>query len=779
MMKPTNMGQPIRRKEDERFLKGDTQYTDDLNLPGQYYAHFIRSPYAHAEIGAIDFSHAEKAEGVQGIYSGEAIQKAGLGSLPSLSPVPSADGTPMFVPPHPLLAFQRARFLGDPVVMLVAETAAQAVEAADLVQIDYKELPFNVELNKALDPKTPKVWEEQPNNQCVHFQIGNAHAVQKAFEQAHTLVELEVTNNRLIPNALEPRSYLTQYDPLQDSYTLYSPTQGVIFFRKGFAQPVFHKPEEDFRIISKDTGGGFGSRTQPYAEACLCLWAAKELGNPIKWTGTRSEMFLTDLHARDQILQGTMALDAQGKILGLKVKNVANMGAYLAPLAAYVPTQGGGRTMGTVYDIPAVHLNVHCVFTHTAPVEAYRGAGRPEAAYLTERLVETAARKMGISSDEIRRINFIAPESIPYTNFDNVVITSGNFAQTQALALQHAHWENFEERRHASQAQGKRRGRGIGYYIETSGAAFEEEARIRFDAAGKIQLIVGSHSHGQGHETVFSQILSDQLGVGFEEIQFMQGDTDFVKFGGVTGGSRTSQMGGMAVFNACQEVVQKGKTIAAHLLQAEEEAIIFAEGIFQKPATNPNETANTISLKEVAKAAADSTNLPEGMEAGLDITHRYHRGEGYTIPNGCHVCEVEVDPETGIVEIVRYTTVDDCGKVLNPLIVQGQLHGGLVQGMGQALFEEAIYDPNSGQLLTGSLLDYCLPKAKHVPALNVHFNEVPDPNNALGVKGVGESGTCGAPPAVVHAVLDALKEFGVEDLPMPLTAERVWRAIHG
>ena len=778
-MTTPHIGQPVRRREDERFLKGEAHYTDNLNIQGQYHAHFIRSPHAHAEILSIQLGDAEKAHGVKAIYTGEHVQKAGLGSLPSLSPVPNVDGTPMFTPPHPLLAFKRARFLGDPVVMVVAETPTQAIEAADWVQIEYNPLPFNVDLDKALDPKTPKVWDEKPDNQSVHFQIGDAPSVEKAFAQAHTIVELEVTNNRLIPNALEPRTYLAEYDPIQETYTLHSPTQGVVFFRQGLAKPIFDKPEEDFRIISKDTGGGFGSRTQPYAEAALCLWAAKKLGNPIKWRGSRSEMFLTDLHARDQIMQGAMALDAKGKILGLKAQSIANMGAYLAPLAAYVPTEGGGRTIGTVYDIEAVHLTVHCVFTHTAPVEAYRGAGRPEATYLTERLLETAARKMAIPPDEIRRRNFISPQSIPYTNFDQVAITSGQFAQTQDLALQHADWKNFEERRHASKVQGKVRGIGIGYYLETSGAGLEEEARIQFDAQGHVRLIVGSHSHGQGHETVFSQIMADALGVALEDIQFIQGDTDKVKFGGVTGGSRTSQMGGMAVLNACKGIVAKGKAIVAHLLQSHADEIIFEQGIFQKPARLSNETTTRFSMKEVAKAAANPANLPEGMEVGLDITHRYHRGEGYNLPNGCHVCEVEVDPETGMVEILQYTTVDDCGKVLNPMIAKGQIHGGLVQGMGQALFEEARYDSNSGQLLTGSLMDYCLPKAKHVPPLNVHFNEVPDPNNALGVKGIGESGTCGAPPAIVHAVLDALKDYGVEELAMPLTPERIWRAIHG
>lgn len=775
----TGLGQPVRRKEDEHFLRGNTQYTGDLNLGGQYYAYFLRSPYAHAEICSIQTNDAEKAPGVRAIYTSQQVQEDDLGTLPSLWPVPSADENPMFTPPHPLLAVKRVRFVGEPVVMVVAETSAQAEEGADLVAIDYQELPFNVELRKALNADTPKIWEERTDNLSVNFQIGDAEAVAKAFAQAHTTVEIEVTNNRLIPNALEPRACVAEYDSTKDLYTLYSPTQGVIFFRDGLAEPIFKKPVEQFRIISKDTGGGFGSRAQPYAESCLCLWAAKKLGNAIKWSGTRAEMFLTDLHARDQILHGRMALDVEGKVLALKVENLANMGAYLAALAAYVPTQGGGRVMGTVYAIPAVHLTVRCVFTNTAPVEAYRGAGRPEAAYITERLLEVAALKIGIASDEIRRRNYIKPETLPYTNFDNVVITSGQFAETQQLALQQADWEHFEERRQAAKGRGKLRGIGIGYYIETSGAGLEEEARLQMDSQGKVILTVGSHSHGQGHETVFSQILTEQLGISFEDIQFIQGDTEFVKFGGVTGGSRTSQMGGMAVLRASQEIVEKGKQIAAHLLQTQPETLTYEAGFFHKSSDPPNETENTISWRAVAQATTDSTNFPEGMEVGLDVTHRYHRGEGYNIPNGCHVCEVEVDPETGIVEIIKYTAVDDCGRVLNPLIVQGQMHGGITQGLGQALFEQTFYDPNSGQLVTGSLLDYCIPKARQVPAYDVSFNEVLNENNDLGAKGVGESGACGAPPATVHAVLNALKDYGVVDLAMPLTPERVWRAIHG
>ena len=435
--------------------------------------------------------------------------------------------------------------------------------------------------------------------------------------------------------------------------------------------------------------------------------------------------------------------------------------------------------MGTVYDVPAVHLTVDCVFTNTGLVEAYRGAGRPEAAHLIERLLEIAALKIGISSAEIRRRNFIKPDALPYTNFDKIVIKSGDFPATQQMALQHSDWEHFDQRRQAAAKRGLLRGIGIGYYIETSGAGFEEEAQIRFESDGAVSLIIGCYSYGQGHETVFSQLLADQLGISFDKIRYIQGDTDIVKFGGLTGGSRSSQMGGMAILRACQAVIEKGKCIAAHLLQSDPGAISFEAGVFKGQQNNRPDAGNTISLLQIAKAALKPENLPEGIEIGLDTTYRYHRGKGYNIPNGCHICEVEIDPETGMVAIVKYTTVDDCGKILNPMIVEGQIQGGIAQGLGQALLEKAQYDPASGQLLTGSLMDYCLPRARQVPTYEVHFNEVLDPGNDLGVKGVGESGACGAPPAIVNAVVDALKDYGVTHLEMPLTPERIWRAIHG
>ncbi|MBF0277962.1 MAG: xanthine dehydrogenase family protein molybdopterin-binding subunit [SAR324 cluster bacterium] len=778
-MEKTKIGQSVRRREDPLLIKGSGQYTSNLNLPGQLYACFLRSPFAHAEIHTIDTKEAEASSGVIAVYTNEQVREDGLGTLPVLWPVPSATEEPIFTPPHPLLAVESVKFVGDPLAMVVAETPAQALEAADLIEVDFRELPFNVNPAEALDPETPKVWQEHKDNLCVQFQAGDAAAVGAAFEKAPVVVELQVANNRLIPNVLEPRCCLADYDPETDLYTLYTPSQGVTFLKSILSEHIFKQPEQHFRVVSKDTGGGFGSRTQLYAESCLSLWAAKKLGSPVKWTGSRSEMFLTDHHARDQIFTGALALSAEGIITALKVHNTANMGAYLAALAPYIPTLGGGRVMGTIYHVPAVHLTVDCVFTNTGLVEAYRGAGRPEAAHLMERLLEKAALKLGIASDEIRRRNFIRSENLPYINFDRIAIKSGEFAATQQMALKHSDWEHFEDRRRESSIRGKLRGIGIGYYVETSGAEYEEEAQIRFEVDGTVTLIIGCYSYGQGHETVFSQILSDRLGIPIERIRYIQGDTAAVKFGGLTGGSRSSQMGGVTVHRACQAVIDKGKRVAAHLLQTDTQSVSFAEGQFAGPSMATSESGNKISLNEIARAALEPEHIPDGEEPGLDTIYRYHRGEGYNLPNGCHVCEVEIDPETGLVSVVGYTTADDCGKILNPMIVEGQIQGGIAQGLGQALLEDTHYDADSGQLLTGSLMDYCLPKASQVPSFDIFFNEVLDPANDLGVKGVGESGACGAPPAIVNAVVNALKDYGVTHLDMPLTSERVWRAIHG
>ena len=598
----------------------------------------------------------------------------------------------------------------------------------------------------------------------MHFEKGERQRVDEALAASAHKVVVDLVNNRVAPSPLEPRACLAE--PTEEGFTLYNPSQGAVA-QKMILTKIFSFDKQQLRLISPDTGGGFGIRGEIHPETCLVLYAAQQLSVPVKYTGDRSEMFLSDSHGRDNLTQATAGFDAQGHLTALRVETTANLGAFCSAAGPFVPTMAGGRIVGTVYRIPHVHHSVRCVYTNTMPVAAYRGAGRPEACYVMERLLETAAKQLNMDSIALRKLNFISAAEMPYTMPSGVTLSSGEFAQTLDLALLNADWHSFEARQQASQARGLMRGRGLGFYVESSGGGPEEEARITIHDDGAIDVVVGTFSHGQGHRTTYAQILSETLDVDFDSINIIQGDTDAVHFGGGTGGSRSSQMGGIAVQRAASGVLEDAKVIAAEMLQAPLPTISYAQGVFTASTTD-----SQVSLPQVARAAKEA----QFGGAGLTKLLRYNRGEGFTFPNGCHISEVEVDVETGVVNVVAYTAVDDCGRVINPLLATGQVHGGVVQGIGQALFENIVYD-DDGQLLSGSLMDYAMPRASQVGDIQVSFNEVLDPNNELGVKGIGEGGACAAPSAVVNAVLDALAPLGVESLDMPLTPERVWRSM--
>ena len=754
------IGQPVPRLEDPRLVTGRGRFTDDVNLPRQVYAAFFRSPYSHARIASIDTTHAKAASGVLAVYTGADV--AELGGLPCRAQLQDRQGAPCFIPHRPVLPMDRVRFVGQAVAAVIAASKNQAEDAAELIELEVDELPVSVDLVASALPEAPVIHPQHGHNTSILWENGDADAVDAAIAEAAHVTRLTVVNNRVAPGPLEPRTSVAGY--ADGGFTLYNPSQGAVA-QRGAVAHVLKVDASRVRVISGDTGGGFGVRGELHPETALCLFASRELGRPVKWTGTRAEMFLADAHGRDNVTTGTLALSAEGRIRALKIETHANLGAYCSAVGPFVPTMGGGRVCGTVYRSPHTYHAVKCVFTNTMPVSAYRGAGRPEAAYITERLFEAAARQTGIDSRTLRRRNFIRPSDLPYVNHMGVPITSGAFERTMDMALEKADWDGFVRRRATSQAAGKLRGIGFGCYVESSGGGPQEEARVVVDDEGGVELIVGTYSHGQGHETAYAQIVSETLGLDVERMRLVQGDTEFVQFGGGTGGSRSSQMGGVALLRAAKGVVEKGAAIAAEALQVARQRIYFKAGVYRVA-----DGEAQLTLLEAARLAPTMTG------GALAETLRYDRGGGYTFPNGCHVAEVEIDRDTGVVEVVKYTAVDDCGRVINPLLAAGQVHGGVAQGLGQALHEGVCYDV-TGQLLTGSYLDYGIPRASHVPAVDVAFHEVPEPTNDLGVKGIGEGGACGAPPAIVHAVLDALRPFGVEAIDMPLTPEKIWKLL--
>jgi aerobic carbon-monoxide dehydrogenase large subunit len=757
------IGQSVKRKEDVRLVTGHGRYTDDIKLPSEAHAVFVRSPHAHALIRSIDAGAALAASGVIGVLTAADIGETG--TMPVRGVFKNRDGSDIRQSPKALLPTDKVRFPGEAVAMVVAETAAQAKDAAELVYADYEPLPASATLDTA--GSGAPIWDGAPGNLAFDWAEGNEAGCKAAFAQAAKTVSIELVQNRIAANPMEPRGAIGSYDPGADRYTLYTSTQGPSTIRDRIATALLKIPPEKLRVITQDVGGGFGMKATVVAEQALVLIAAKRFGRPVKWTGERMEAFLADGHGRDVKMRGELALDKDARILGLRLESAANMGAYMTHVAPYIPTVGL-RVMGGVYRVPAVHAHVMGYFTNTTSITSYRGAGRPEAIYITERLLDAAAAAFGMDRLEIRRRNLIAPHELPYRNWRGLSIDSGDFPGNLEECARRADWTGFPARRSETEKRGKKRGVGIAYYFEASGGpGGAEPAIIRFGLNETVEVFLATQSNGQGHETAFGQIVADRLGVPFANVIIRQGDTDFGIAGGGTVGSRSAQASGNAIGAAVQAVVRKGKGAAAQVLQADGAPVEFevseAIGRFRVAGTT-----RSITVGELASVLRRE-RLP-GFETGLDDSGSFDSPP--TFPNGCHICEVEVDPETGTVEIVAYHIVDDVGRVINPMILDGQIHGGVAQGLGQALMEHCVYDAESGQLTTATFVDYAMPRAADMPALEIAYNEIPCTTNPLGVKGAGEAGTIGALPAIIGAISDAL---GVLHIDMPATPEKIWR----
>lgn len=764
------IGQAVKRVEDQRFLTGKGRYVEDIDLPNQAYAVAVGSPHAHAKILSIDTAKAAAAPGVLAVLTGADVIADKLGGL-TAHPMPEEVGAPAgFRTFQPLLNHERVRFVGDRVAFVIAETLMQARDAADLVEVEYEELPAVADLDDAAKEGAPKVYDDnQKGNVAFGLMFGDQGATDAAFAKAKHHVTLRVEHNRLAPNAMEPRVAIGDYSEADDQYTLYTCSQNPHGVRMELAH-IFHCAESQIRVISPDVGGGFGLKGSPFPDDCAVLWASKRLGRPVKWVATRTESILTDRHGREMVMYGEMALDEAGKILGLRAKALYQVGAYFVG-PGLVPAAFALRFMPEAYDIQALHVMVQGLLTNTSPVGPYRGAGRPEAAYFTERMIEHAARQIGIPSDEIRRRNLIPESKLPYTTPTFWVYDSGEFHRVMEKCLTVSDWKGYEARKKKSESEGRLRGRAVTFYIE-QGGIFNDRMDLRFDPSGSVSIIAGTHSHGQGHATVFAQLVHEWLGVPFETIRYIQGDTGQVAFGRGTYAARSSLVGGNALKVASDMIIEKAKPMAAALMEAAEGDLEFKDGSFRVVGTD-----KTMSLPDVAKAFyAPMGPLTEKMGVGLEANGTYSTNPP-NHPNGSHVCELEIDPETGVVTIDRYFVVDDLGVVLNPMIVRGQIHGGVAQGIGQALVEHAVYDKGSAQMLAATFMDYGMPRADMFPEIETHLEEVPSKTNPLGVKGIGESGTIGAPPTVINAILDALKPYGVEQIDMPATPSRVWDAM--
>jgi len=780
------IGASVRRKEDFRFLQGHGHFTDDINRPGQTYAVMLRSPHAHAVINAIDTAAAKAMPGVKAIFVGTDMAAENIGGIPCGWQIHNKDGSPMAEPMHPALALGKVRHVGDPVAVVIAETRAQARDAAEAILVDYTPMPGVSQTEAAIRPGAPQVHDAAPGNICYDWHIGDRAAMEAAFAGAARVVKFETTNNRLVPNAMEPRAAIGEFDPHSGDYTLYTTSQNPHVIRLLMGAFVLHIPESKLRVVAPDVGGGFGSKIYHYAEEAIVTWAAAKVKRPIKWVAERSESFMSDAHGRDHVSTAELALDASGKILGLKVHTLANMGAYLSTFAPCVPTYLYATLLSGVYSTPVIYAEVKAVFTNTVPVDAYRGAGRPEATYLLERLMDVAAREAGLDKVEFRRRNFIRPDQFPYQTPVALQYDSGNYHATLDQALVASGWGDFESRRAESKVRGKLRGIGISTYVEACGiapsavvgslgarAGLYEVGTIRVHPTGSVTVLTGAHSHGQGHETTFAQLVADKRGVPIANVDIVHGDTAKVPFGMGTYGSRSLAVGGSAMDKAMDKIVAKGKRIAAHLMEASVEDVEFERGTFRVAGTDKTKTLTDISL-----AAYVPHNYPiDEIEPGLEET-AFYDPKNFTYPGGCHICEVEIDPETGKVAVLNFTAVDDVGRVINPMIVEGQVQGGVAQGIGQALLEAAIYDAE-GQLISGSMMDYTMPRADDLPMVSVATHTTLCTHNPLGVKGCGEVGAIGSPPAVMNAVVDALTAYGVRHVEMPATPDKIWNIIHG
>ncbi|WP_029003917.1 xanthine dehydrogenase family protein molybdopterin-binding subunit [Azorhizobium doebereinerae] len=775
----STIGAPVRRKEDHRFITGKGRYTDDMNRPGQTQAYFLRSPHAHARIRAIDTTAAAAMPGVVAILTGADLAADGVGDLICGWMIHSVDGTPMRMGSHPALAKDTVRYVGDHVAVVIAETLNAAKDAAAAVEVDYDVLPAVAETGRAQAPDAPQLHEVAPGNTVFSWELGDKAATDAAFSGAAHVIPLDLVNNRLAPNPIEPRAAIGEYDSGDDAFTLWTTSQNPHLARLVLSAFVGIAPENKLRVIAPDVGGGFGSKIFIYAEETVCVWAAKRVGRPVKWTSDRSEAFLSDAHGRDHITHAELALDAHGKILGFRVKTTANMGAYLSTFASSIPTYLYATLLSGQYDIPAIHCHVDAVYTNTAPVDAYRGAGRPEATFLVERIVEIAARTLKMDGAAFRRRNFIT--SFPHQTPVIMAYDAGDYGASLDKALMLSDYAGFPARKAEAAARGKLRGIGLSNYIEACGIApsaavgslgagvgLWESAEVRVNPTGNVEVLTGSHSHGQGHETTFAQLVSSRLGIPMEQVSIVHGDTDKVQFGMGTYGSRSGAVGMSAIVKALDKVEAKAKKIAAYMLEASEGDIEFKDGRFTVAGTDRGLAFAEVALNAYVAHKFPTSEIEPGLKEGA-----FYDPTNFTFPAGCHVCELEVDPDTGVTEIVNFVAVDDFGVVINPMIVEGQVHGGIAQGVGQALLEGVHYD-GDGQLVTGSFMDYTMPRAGNLPSFRIGLTETRCPSNPLGIKGCGEAGAIAAPPAVINALTSAL---GTEDVPMPATPAKVWQII--
>ncbi|TIR26008.1 MAG: xanthine dehydrogenase family protein molybdopterin-binding subunit [Mesorhizobium sp.] len=772
------VGARVARKEDKRFITGGGRYVDDMVVPGMKHAVFVRSPHAHAQIKKIDVKKAQAMPGVVGVLTGKELKADGIGNLICGWMIHSKDGTPMKMGAWSPLAVDKVRYVGDAVVIVVADTKGQARDAAEAVEITYKELKAVVEATKAIQPGAPQVHAEAENNLIFDWELGDGKATDAAIKSAAHVTRMKIVNNRLVPNAMEPRAALGHYDKAEDHYTCWTTSQNPHVARLVMSAFYNVAPENKLRVIAPDVGGGFGSKIYIYPEEIVCLWASKKTGVPVKWVADRTESFLADAHGRDHVSTVEMAFDKDNRITGLKVDTIANIGAYMSLFSSCVPTYLYATLLSGQYNIPAIHANVRAVYTNTAPVDAYRGAGRPEATYVLERMMETAARELGVSPAELRRRNFIT--SFPHQTPVIMAYDAGDYNASLDAAMKAADYAGFTRRKADAAKRGKLRGIGMSCYIEACGLApssavgslgagvgLWESAEVRVNAVGTIEVLTGSHSHGQGHETTFAQLVTQRFGVPIDSVSIVHGDTDKVQMGMGTYGSRSGAVGMSAIVKALDKVEAKAKKIAAHLLEADEGDIVIENGEVKVAGTD-----KSLPWFQVALASYTAHNLPAGMEPGLKET-AFYDPSNFTFPAGCYICEVEIDPETGLTEIIQFVAADDFGNIINPMIVEGQVHGGIAQGVGQALLEGAHYDA-SGQLLTASYMDYTMPRAGDLPSFKVSTSNTPCPGNPLGVKGCGEAGAIGSPPAVINAITDAL---GVVDIPMPASPATVWATI--
>ena len=778
-MSATGIGASVRRKEDFRFITGKGQYTDDVNRHGQAHAAFLRSPHAHAEIIRIDAAAALAMPGVVAVFTGDDLAADKIGGLICGWMIHSKDGEAMKAGGHPALAQGKVRYVGDHVAVVIAETLSQAKDAAERIVVDYRVLPAVVATSDALKPGAPVVHEVAPDNAVYRWAIGNESETQAAFAKAAHVTKIDLVNNRLVPNPMEPRAAVGDYDSGQDAFTLYTTSQNPHVARLVLSAFIGIAPEHKLRVIAPDVGGGFGSKIFIYAEETVCVWAAKKVGRPVKWTSDRTEAFLADAHGRDHVTHAEMALDDKGGILGLRVHTTANLGAYLSTFSSSVPTYLYAPLLSGQYAIPAIYCEVDAVYTNTAPVDAYRGAGRPEATFVIERLVEVAARETGSDPAQFRRKNFV--KSFPHQTPVIMCYDAGNYTAALEKALEMADYRNVGKRKRESERRGLLRGVGISAYIEACGIApsaavgslgagvgLWESAEVRVNPIGTVEILTGSHSHGQGHETTFAQLVSERLGIPIDNVSIVHGDTDKVQMGMGTYGSRSGAVGMSAIVKALDKIEAKAKKVAGYCLEASDQDIEFRDGKFTVRGTDKEIDFASVALQAYIAHKFNGQDLEPGLKesAFWDPTN-------FTFPAGVHICEVEIDPATGVTHVDRWTAVDDFGEVINPMIVEGQVHGGIAQGIGQALLEGAVYDA-AGQLVTASYMDYSMPRAEDLPNYRIGMTQTRCPSNPLGIKGCGEAGAIAAPPAVINAITDAL---GHEDIAMPATPQRVWRAV--